>query len=233
MRKIVGCSAGGGASEGKYRVDAAYLRSVSEAGAIPIILPPTDDAEALESALSLCDGVLLTGGPDIDPVLYGEEKLEECGEISAERDANELALCALALKLDKPLLAICRGVQVLNVACGGTLWQDISSQVENSVQHSTINQVKAEHKVVISDGEILSLIPFGENAFSVNSFHHQALKGIGKDVCVMAISAEDGVIEGVYVKGRKFAVGVQWHPERLSATDENAAVIFKAFVDAM
>lgn len=233
MRKIVGCSAGGSAAEGKYRIDAAYVRSIMAAGAIPIVLPSTADGAILEEALSVCDGVLLTGGPDIDPLIYGEIKKDECGDISAERDANELELCKLALSQNKPILAICRGVQVLNVACGGTLWQDIASQIENAVQHRTENGVKAEHNVIINDREILSSIPFEKEVFATNSFHHQAIKELGEGVCVMALSEEDRIVEGVYVKDKKFAVGVQWHPERLSDLDANAAVIFDAFVRAL
>ena len=232
MKKIVGYSSAGDSAEGKYRIDSAYVNKIVAAGAIPIMLPPTDKADDLEAIVDMCDGILLTGGPDINPEIYGEAKLAECGEISAERDANELALCRISLEKKKPLLAICRGIQVLNVACGGTLWQDIPSQIAEAGQHATANGIKAEHTVLIVDEKAIARFGFADNEFSVNSFHHQAIKEIGKDLCVIATSKEDGIIEAVSKTGEVFTLGVQWHPERLD-NDRNAKAIFESFVKAL
>ena len=128
MKKIVGISHAGDAKEGVYRIGAEYVRSLTDAGALPVLLTPARTKEEIAQLLDMCDGILLSGGPDYDPSLYGEEKLEECGEVSAERDAFEILLTKAALERGMPVLAICRGIQTLNVACGGSLWQDIPSQ---------------------------------------------------------------------------------------------------------
>lgn len=234
MKKIIGISHSGDAKEGVYRIGEEYVRSLTDAGAMPVILTPAHSKEEIDQLLDMCDGILLSGGPDYDPSLYGEEKLADCGEVSAERDAFEILLTKAALERGMPVLAICRGIQTLNVACGGSLWQDIPSQIEGAIHHSTYGDgVNAIHNVKISDDGIFDKIDFGEKCFEVNSFHHQALKRLADRLTVFAISEQDGVIEGAYDKNAKFTVGVQWHPERLSDRDENAKAIFRAFVEAL
>lgn len=234
MKKIVGITHGGDSGEGRYRIDAKYVSALAEEGAIPILLTPAAEGEDLERILDLCDGILLSGGPDIAPELYGEEKLAACGSVSEERDRFEIALTRAAFKRDMPILAICRGIQVLNVALGGSLWQDIPSQIEGAAAHSSASGAPAvRHGVRITDGRILNIVGFGADELEVNSFHHQALKRVAQPLEVMAVSGEDNLIEGVYAPNAKYTVGVQWHPERLYGSDENAEVLFKSFVEAL
>ncbi len=233
MTKIIGLSPAGDAEKGSYRIASEYFKSLADVRAVPIMLSPTKDEKIIEQMLNMCDGILLTGGPDIDPILYGEEKIEKCGEISEERDSFELLLTKMAVEKNKPVLAICRGVQVLNVAFGGSLWQDIPSQIVASVQHRTENEIKAEHIVRIIDGNFSDVIEFTNREFCVNSFHHQSVKRLADGFKIMAISPNDSVIEGIYHPEKRFVVGVQWHPERMSAYDENAKRIFEAFVRSL
>lgn len=233
VSKIVGLSPAGDASEGVYRVASEYFKSLADAEAMPIMLSPTGNEKIIEKILDMCDGILLTGGPDIDPILYGEGKIEKCDNISHERDRFELLLAKMAVEKNKPVLAICRGVQVLNVAFGGSLWQDIPSQMAVSVQHQTENEIKAEHTVRITDDSFFDTIEFTDKEFCTNSFHHQSVKHLADGFRVMAICAEDSVIEGIYHPAKRFVVGVQWHPERMSAYDENARRIFEAFARSL
>ena len=231
--KIIGLSPAGDANEGIYRVAQEYFRSIIEAGAMPVMLSPAADEKTIEQMLNMCDGILLTGGPDVDPVFYNEEKTEHCGEISEERDRFELKLARMAVDSNKPVLAICRGEQVLNVAFGGSLWQDIPSQVESSVTHRAEDKIKPEHSVKITDSEFLKTIGFEKSEFVVNSFHHQSVKRLANGFEVMAVCKEDSIVEGIYRPDKKFVVGVQWHPELMTPHDENARKIFKAFIESL
>ena len=233
-KKIVGITNGGDLGEGKYRIDTQYVRSVANAGALPVMLTPTDKKEDIERILDACDGILLSGGPDVDPSLYGEEKIDACGAVSEERDGFELALARAALRSGTPILAICRGIQVLNVAAGGSLWQDIPSQIENCDRHSSSgDDYKAEHMVTLTDDKIAELVGFGAEEFLVNSYHHQALKRVADGFAVMARSVKDGIVEGIYDPRARYVVGVQWHPERLAEKDANASCLFDSFVKAL
>ena len=194
-----------------------YLAALEKAGAEPVELTPERDA--LPGALTGCDGVLLTGGVDVDPAEYGEREVHETVEIDLARDRYELALAREALARDLPLLAICRGVQVLNVAAGGTLVQDIPTEHPTSVPHS-IEEPKSAiaHDVTVVPNTCLSVLLTGEldaaRRLAVNSRHHQSVKDPAKDFVVSAI-APDGVIEAIERPGATFCVGVQWHPEDL------------------
>lgn len=232
-KKIVGLTPGGDAAEGTYRVGADYIKSVLAAGALPLILPSCEDDESIEQLLDMCDGILLIGGPDIEPARYGEEKIEKIGEISEERDGFELKLAKMAFERDIPMLGICRGIQTLNVAFGGTLWQDIPSQINTHVQHATVNGIKAEHKVKIVNGKKANIPKEGNYSFSVNSFHHQAVKKVAEGFEIMAVSEDDGIIEAIYAPEKKFTVGIQWHPEKMASKDENAMAIFEAFAKSL
>lgn len=208
-----------------------YPDALRRAGAMPVILPWETDPKRLGTMLGRLDGLLLSGGEDIDPALYGEERLPLCGAFDLERDAMETALCRLALERDMPLLAICRGIQVLNVTLGGTLYQDVASQYGDTLRHSVYDRPREQvHSVRVLPGTRLSSV-IGAERIRVNSRHHQAVKTPGRGLTVCA-EAEDGLTEGVEMPGRRFTVGVQWHPESLSDYAPEAHALFAAFAEA-
>ncbi len=207
-----------------------YVRAVEDAGGLPLVFAPGRPEDAPE-LLGRVTGLLLTGGGDVDPRLYGEPPHEKLGPVIPERDAFELALCREALKKRLPLLAICRGQQVLNVATGGTLVQDIPSQLSGVVDHDPDTERWGEaHQVRILPGTRLRAI-LGTDTVAVNSFHHQAVKEPGEGVIVCA-RADDGVVEAIEVPAQPFAVGVQWHPEAFWDHGRRFRSLFAALVDA-
>lgn len=212
----------------KLLLNRDYPDALRRAGALPLILPWETDAKRLSALLSRLDGLLLSGGEDVSPELYGEQRLAVCGEPDAERDAMETALCRLALEKNMPVLAICRGIQVMNTVLGGTLYQDIASQYGNALEHPVYDRPYEQvHGVTVLPGTKLSGI-IGTAQIRVNSRHHQAIKIPGNGLTVCA-RAEDGLIEGVEIPGQRFAVGVQWHPESLSGRVPEAHALFAAF----
>lgn len=200
--------------ESILQLNRSYISALTRAGTLPVLLPATTEASAISRYVSMCDGLLLSGGGDVDPALYGASTRWECGAISPLRDAFELAICREMLQLRKPILAICRGIQVLNVALGGTLYQDLQSQYPGCQAHRQKQpSCYAAHAVSITPGSQLADI-LGTITLQVNSLHHQAVKSIGEGVAVCATSP-DGVIEAIEVPELPFCIGVQWHPERL------------------
>jgi len=201
-----------------------YVRAVEKAGGLPLVLAPV--------LLDHLDGLLLTGGADLDPVLYGEPPHETVTRVIPERDALEIALSREALRRDMPLFAICRGHQVLNVATGGTLVQDLPSQWKGAVNHDPeVERWSPAHDVRILPGTRLREI-LGEERVAVNSFHHQAVKEPGRGTVVSAYSEGDDVVEAIEVPGRRLAVGVQWHPEAFWDKDGRFQPLFEALVKA-
>ena len=211
----------------------AYLDAVTEAGGIPVILPLIDNNEDIKKLVDRFDGFLLTGGQDINPKIYNEEKSKYCGYINNDRDTMEEILLGKILKEDKPILAICRGFQLLNSYLGGNLYQDISIE-KNSGSGSTHRQEKPYnkliHKVKIEENSLLFKI-INKKEISVNSLHHQAVKELSPMVEKAAIT-EDEIIESIYLKDKKFVLGVQWHPELLYKEVEDQFLIFKAFINS-
>lgn len=211
----------------------AYLNVILETGGIPIILPLIDNKEDIKSLVNRFDGFLLTGGQDINPKIYNERKLSHCGTISEDRDTMEELLLQEILDLDKPILAICRGFQLLNSYLGGKLYQDISIEknngtVSNHRQDKPYN--KPVHKIKVKEDSLLFEI-INEREIMVNSLHHQGIKDLSPYVEVGAIT-DDGLIECIYLKNKKFVLGVQWHPELLYKDFKNQFSIFKAFIDS-
>lgn len=216
---------------GVFALRRDYVRSVEKAGGLPLVLVPgrPEDAPAL---LDRVQALLLTGGSDVDPALYGEAPHAKLGKVVRERDDFELALCREALQRDVPVLAICRGQQVLNVATGGTLIQDIPSEVARARDHDPERERwETAHEVRVLPRTRLSAI-LGREAVSVNSFHHQAVKDVGQGLVVNARAAGDDVIEGIEAPDRRFVVGVQWHPESFWNRPENFGSLFEAVVKA-
>jgi len=206
-----------------------YVRSIEQAGGLPILLAPGRPGDAPE-LLDRIHGLVLSGGSDVDPALYGEAPHPKLGKVIRERDDFELALVREALARDTPLLAICRGHQVLNVALGGTLVQDIPSEITGGLEHDPRRERwERAHPVAIHEGTRLRDI-LKRGTVSVNSFHHQAIERLGDGLVVSAHSCDDQLIEGVELGSRRFALGVQWHPEAFWNREDGFQALFEALV---
>jgi putative glutamine amidotransferase len=184
-----------------------YVRAIEHAGARALLVPPSEDG--VEETLDALDGILFSGGADLDPDVYGAEAHPETNGVRPERDRAELALLEAALARDMPVLAVCRGMQVMNVARGGDLVQHLPDVVGNE-SHREVKGTFSEHPVRIEDGSKLGAV-VGDRA-PVKSSHHQGLGRVGEGLREVAW-ADDGTIEGVEDPGRRFALGVLWHPE--------------------
>jgi len=209
-----------------------YIRAVELGGGLPVVVAPLRDPKGAARMLERLDGLVLSGGSDVDPALYGQAPHPKLGKVIRERDDFELALTRAALERDLPTLAICRGHQVLNVATGGTLVQDIPSIVERGGDHDARSERwERTHDVRIEPGSRLHRI-LGRDRVDVNSFHHQALDELGQGLVVSARSSVDGIIEGVELPGRRFVLGVQWHPESFWNQVESFQGLFAALAEA-
>ena len=234
-RPVIGITASHDTEHDKLFINSVYLRAIRNAGGIPMIFPMEVTEDDLRDLVTLTDGVLFTGGDDIHPFLYGEETDAKCGNVSQPRDSMEMALVPLVMEFGKPIFGICRGIQILNTAMGGTLYQDIPSQFKSelSIAHRQPFAYKVpSHTVDITPGTLLSRILGEEHAsIAVNSMHHQAIKDVapGLEVCGYA---PDKMIEAVFAPDYPFLLGVQWHPEHLTTSQPDAAKLFAAFVDA-
>jgi putative glutamine amidotransferase len=208
----------GGAS---YLLHRAYAEAVEEAGGLPILL--THQAGAAAEWLDLCDALVVTGGGfDIPPACYGEARRPGCGPERPERTAAELALVELALRRDLPVLGICGGMQLLAVALGGSLHQDLEAELGLAGHQQPPPKDRPGHAVTVAPGTLLARLA-GAGELGVNSTHHQAVREPGKGAVVSARAA-DGVIEAIELPGRRFALGVQWHPEGLRREPRHAAI---------
>lgn len=216
-----------------YSVAADYTKAVQQAGGIPVILPL--HISEIEPLLDSLDGIVFSGGGDIEPSMFRQEQHQTTDGIDEERDTFEIALMNAAFTRDIPILAICRGVQVMNVARGGDLIQDIPSQVSTDMKHNQRAEGSGEHdifqtaKVTAGDNPVTSAL--GEGVVRINSFHHQSLGDVAPDLQVAATS-DDGVIEAVYAPGQSHAVGTQWHPERLAAEHAEHQALFDQLIEA-
>ena len=213
-------------------LNASYLRAVQGAGGVPVLLPPQLDDGAREALWERIHGLVLTGGGDLDPARFGEARHATVYDVSAARDTLELGLAQSALDAEVPLFAICRGIQVLNVALGGTLVQDIPSDLDTTIAHSqNARRDERTHAVTVS-GETRLADVIGAHDIRVNSFHHQSIRKLGSGLRDVAW-APDGVIEAVELPDAPMLVlAVQWHPEDLVDVDPAAANLFRALVDA-
>jgi putative glutamine amidotransferase len=210
---------------------AAYAQAIEACGGVPVLLPPAASESVLLALYRVLDGVVLPGGPDVDPVFYEAAHHDELGPVYAELDRFEIALARLALADDKPLLAICRGQQVLNVALGGNLFQDLPSDHGKSLDHSLslkIGWSRLAHSIEIERGTRLAQI-IGKKSIRVNSLHHQAIKELGLGLMATA-SSKDGVIEAVEMPSKRFVIGMQCHPEELFKESPWAKQLFESFI---
>ncbi len=209
----------------------SYTRALEAAGGLPLLIVPNLNAETLREIYDRVDGVLLTGGGDVDPVLYGAPNDTELRSIDPDRDSTEINVTRWAVDDDKPLLGICRGIQVMNVALGGTLYRDIASEYGQAVDHDLGSAQSRDfegHPISVRAGSHLAEL-LGETHPAVNTMHHQAIRDLGKGLLPVATSP-DGLIEGVEREGARFIVGVQWHPEELYEYSEPMRRLFEGFV---
>ena len=214
----------------QHRLGDSYVKAVTLAGGVPVLLPNNLDISTVEEIAEGLDGILFSGGGDVDPVIFGERATDKLGAVTPRRDDFELALAKYVIeKTDKPVLGICRGIQVLNVAMGGTLHIDLPS--DGKLCHSLTMYPRnvRSHEIAVQAGTRLEQV-MGLTG-KVNSFHHQAIKDLAEGLQVTAVSADDSVIEAVEAPGDRYILGVQWHPEELVEFPE-ARELFRSFVDA-
>lgn len=214
----------------RVRLAAAYVSALESAGLVPLIVPPLSSAGAAAAILESVSGLVLTGGEDVDPARYGEKRHEKVRSVSAARDATEAALIGEARKRRKPVLAICRGIQILNVALGGTLVQDIPSECGTSIDHDVDSARDSRaHEISIEPGSLIAQA-VGTSRCTVNSFHHQSVKRVADGMRVTARSP-DGIVEGLEsTLNDWWVMAVQWHPEEMTDSLEPwDRSLFKAF----
>ena len=209
-----------------------YFEALAACGAIPVMLPYTDDDADIDQLLGQVDGVLLTGGYDVDPRLYGEDPLPQVDAPQTRLDALQMALVPRAVNRDLPILGICRGIQILDVALGGNLIQDIPTQHPQSHTHFMEPPFDAPwHDVTIVGGSPLSKLLDDAQSMGVNSKHHQALRELAPGVEPMAWS-DDGLVEAVWMPRKSYVWAVQWHPELMFANDWRQRRLVESFVVA-
>lgn len=208
-----------------------YIASIEKAGGIPVMIPICESIETAKEMVSRMDGILISGGHDVDPRRYGQRTKSYCGTIMPKRDGQDIELVKYLLnETEKPILGVCRGIQVLNVAAGGTLYQDLEREGKFEHHFMEIYPMNyISHEITIKEGSKVRDI-FGKEELGVNSFHHQAVRNPGDGFTVTAVSG-DGVTEAIEKDGSRFVVGVQWHPEMMYDSTEQQK-IFQALVDA-
>ena len=211
-------------------VQPGYLESIDRAGGLGLMLPLTDRDEDIARFVELCDGFLFVGGPDIEPWRYGQELLPECGAQNVQRDAMEWKLLEAALAANKPVLGVCRGIQMLNCVLGGTLYQDIPSQYETDLTHAMPQPPynRTAHPIRILEGTPLAELSPLEG---VNSRHHQAVLDLAPGLTPMAY-ASDGILEAVWMPEKDFVWAVQWHPEAFWEEEGGNMDLFRKLVEA-
>jgi putative glutamine amidotransferase len=217
----------------RYALSDTYTSSVVAAGGVPVILPA--HPEAIDGMLEHLDGIIFSGGGDIDPSYWNEERHPAADGFDAQRDEFEIEAIRKVVARDLPMLGICRGIQTINVALGGTIIQDIPDQVDGARQHRQhldgLDRDTHSHDVAIVEGDNPLFRIHGQRSMTTNSFHHQAIASLAPDLEVIA-TADDGIIEAVYHPGMSFGLAVQWHPEMLAASAPDQAAIFTALVEA-
>lgn len=233
MKPIIGITSSIEKDESTHKVYDHNVQAIEKAGGIPVCLPNISDEDSIKTIARKIDGLLGSGGYDVDPLLYGEEPHQKLGIVTPRRDQFELALYKEMLQLNKPILGICRGMQMLNIAAGGSLYQDIYAQKEEDLlKHSQeAPTYYGTHFVTIEESSLLFEI-VQQKKLKVNSSHHQAVKDVPTPFKVSG-KATDGIIEAIESANHSFVLGVQWHPENMvEKGDQPSAFIFEAFIEA-
>lgn len=234
MRPVIGitCSSAPTSEDrpARYYLNQAYIRAIELAGGAPLLIPPLGKDEATRALFEALHGLLLPGGADLQPSTYGATPHPKLGAVDPGLDETEIALACWALERDLPILGICRGQQSLNVAAGGTLFQDIPSEMDDVLAHRVEPRAAMAHAIVVESGSRLCAI-VGSTRFEVNSLHHQSVRQVAAGFQVTA-RAPDGVIEGLEHPGRAFTLSVQFHPEELVPGHTPSTRLFDAFVAA-
>lgn len=231
-RPIIGITSNFDPEEENFWFKRNYANSIWEVGGIPFSIPHMSGLiDSSDRILNSIDGLLLSGGSDIDPNLFGQEPKFELKQIDPVRDRLELELAEAAIEREFPVLAICRGIQIINVAAGGSLYQDISQQKEQALSHEQdAPRWHPTHVVKVYEDSILRNT-IGRDKIKVNSLHHMNVKDIGKGFKVAARS-NDGLVEAIENERAPFQLGVQWHPEAMVGNDESSRLLFSRFVEA-
>lgn len=220
-----------GLSENRQFVTNTYIQSVRYAGGLPLIIPLVKSNPVIEDYIRLCDGFLFCGGADITPLLFGQEPVNGIGETNISLDIFQIRFMKRVLETQKPVLAICRGIQVLNVACGGTVYQDLSLKSGDVLNHMQLSGSRRDisHKITVKPNTLLHGIT--GSILYTNSFHHQALHRLGQGLIASAHTSDRNV-EAVEMSDRPFVVGVQWHPEAMFRSSPEMRELFRAFIHA-
>ncbi|WFA08198.1 gamma-glutamyl-gamma-aminobutyrate hydrolase family protein [Tissierella sp. Yu-01] len=232
MKPVIGltCSSEDLVNGSLNKLNDTYINAVYKGGATPIIIPILKNGEHIEDYLEIVDGIVFTGGGDVSPLYFGEDPINELGQIDYDRDLIEMALFQKAYEKGIPIFGICRGLQLLNIALGGDIYQDIYIQVPNVQGHTCMHNIQEGYHVInILEDSILYDI-FKKNKLVVNSQHHQAIRKLGDNLKITARS-NDGVIEAVESTNNKFVLGVQFHPEAMAVKYDEFLKPFRYFID--
>ncbi|MDP2856946.1 MAG: gamma-glutamyl-gamma-aminobutyrate hydrolase family protein [Bacillota bacterium] len=228
---MIGLTSSFSAENNSQALPSTYVAAIEQAGGIPLIIPAGISPALSDAILQRIDGLLLTGGPDVDPSYFGEGPHPRLGAVTPERDVIEIPLTQAAVACRLPILAICRGIQLLNIAMGGSVIQDIASQVKDPLKHrQEAPRWHGTHEVAVAEGSRLAGL-LGTTCVRVNTFHHQAVKDVAPGFEIVA-RAPDGVIEGIERPG-SFIVGVQWHPEGMYERVPEMARLFRGYIEAV
>jgi putative glutamine amidotransferase len=229
MACYIGITCGWEEKKNWHKLHDEYVCAVNAVGGVPFLLPSLDSPELVAVYYNQLDGFIFTGGSDLDPHYFGEEPQENLGEITPQRDAFEMALVRLVLAGNKPALGVCRGLQLLNVAAGGTLYQDLKG-VSDLMHNQQAPRWYPVHTVQVEQDSRLFRLA-GQESFLVNSFHHQAIRQLGQGFRAVAWS-KDGLIEAMESTGDKKIMAVQWHPECNWSSDRISLSLFKNLVES-